>query len=115
MKNFDPPRRFGRLPYFQPVLIERLDHPGGTFALTRDVGLGGFAFVSLEPMGRDRPIRATLSLAQDVVVGEGRVAWENPASDGRYEVGVEFTRMDPVHTALYKSIFEAAERRNRPQ
>jgi len=113
--NYDPPRRFGRLPFYQPVLVERLDHPGGTFALTRDVGQGGFAFVSLEPIGKDRPVRATLSLARDVVVGEGRVAWESRASDGRYEVGVEFTRMDPVHTALFQTIFETAERRSRPQ
>jgi len=103
----DPHRRFFRHPYFQPVLVEQLRGPGGAFALTRDVSLGGFAFVSPEPLGADQPVLATLSIARDVVVGEGRVAWEGPSPDGRYRVGVEFTRMDPVHRALFRAIVGA--------
>jgi len=103
----DPHRRFPRQPYSQPVLVEHIEGPGGAFALTRDVGLGGFAFVSPEPMETDQPVRATLSITRDVVVGEGRVAWAGPTPDGRYRVGVEITRMDPVHRALYRVIVGA--------
>jgi hypothetical protein len=108
MDTRHPRRRFGRLSYFQPVLVERIQSPGGAFALTRDVGLGGFAFVSPESMGQDQPVRATLSLQKDVVVAEGRVVWEHPAPNGRFQVGVEFTRMDPVHRALYRSVVAEA-------
>lgn len=100
----DPRRRFQRMPYAQPVLVQPLEGLGATFALTRDAGLGGFAFFAPEPLGTDRPLRATLSLARDLVVGEGRVAWEERAPDGRYRVGVEFTRMDPVHQSLYRTV-----------
>jgi hypothetical protein len=47
-------------------------------------------------------VRATFQLEREFLVAEGRVAWERPSGDGRFECGLEFTQMDPVHRAMVR-------------
>lgn len=95
-------RRHGRHSYYHPVLLEHSARPKGTFALTRNVSLGGVAFSALEPLGHSAPVRATFKLDQELLIADGRVAWERQADDGRYECGVTFTRLDQAHGALVR-------------
>jgi hypothetical protein len=95
-------RRHGRHPYYSPVVLERPARPGGTFALARNVSLGGAAFSALEPMGSAEPVRATFKFDGEFVVADGRVAWERQAVDGRFECGVTFTHLDQPHGAIVR-------------
>lgn len=97
-------RRYGRHPHFHPILLERVAATGGTFALTRDVSLGGVSFSAPEALGESEPVKATFQLDREYLVVEGRVAWERASVDGRYECGVEFTRMDPLHRAMVRRV-----------
>lgn len=95
-------RRHGRQAHKEAVLLERVASPGGTFAFTRDVSPGGVSLCVSEPLGQSEPVRATFQLDREFLVTEGRVAWERPSGDGRFECGVEFTAMDPVHRAIVR-------------
>jgi len=102
-----PKRRFPRIAAQHTVLVtkagaEKLEE----FAKTRDLGLGGCMFLSDEPLGVGSVIEVLISLAGQVVATTARVVYEH-ASDRRFEVGVEFLRLDPADRELLQSFFDA--------
>jgi PilZ domain len=72
------------------------------FAKTRDLGLGGCMFLSDEPVGTGSVIELLISLSGRVVRTTARVVYENP-SDRRFEVGVEFLRLDSADREALQS------------
>jgi|WetSurMetagenome_2_1015567.scaffolds.fasta_scaffold44136_4 hypothetical protein len=95
-------RRFGRLSIRNAALLERISpEPGGTFASTRDLGLGGCSAVSPVPLGHGAVLKIYLSLGSEVVEALARVVHERPWRDGRYRLGLEILQMDQVHRARY--------------
>jgi hypothetical protein len=81
-------------------------HTVEEFARTRDLGLGGCMFLSDEPLGPGSVIEVLISLAGRVVPTTARVVYER-ASDRRFEVGVEFLRLDPADREFLRSCFDS--------
>lgn len=95
-------RRFGRLCTRRTALLERIaPEPGGTFASTRDVGLGGCSAVSPVPLGPNAVLKVYLSLGSEVVEALARVVHERSWRNGNYRLGLEILQMDQVHRARY--------------
>jgi hypothetical protein len=78
-----------------------LPQSGGVFAVASDLCRGGCTLLAPAPLGAGTALNVHLSLDSDVVEAEGRVVRETLRPDGRYDLGVEFTRMDPVHRARF--------------
>jgi len=102
MKGQPLRRRFGRIPASSAVLIEQLDQDRHcSFALSENLGMGGCALVASDPIPPGSLLKLYLSIRSEVVEAEGRIAHVNRRADGRYDVGIEFVRMDQVHRARY--------------
>ena len=102
MKTMPRRRRFGRVSVRRTALLDRIaPDPGGAFALTRDVGLGGCAAVSSVPLGHGAILKLYLSLGTEVVEALARVVHERPWRNGKYRLGLEILQMDQVHRARY--------------
>jgi hypothetical protein len=95
-------RRFGRLSIRRTALLERIaPQPGGSFASTRDLGLGGCSAVSPVSLGSGAVLKLYLSLDSEVVEALARVVHERSWRNGSYRVGLEILQMDQVHRARY--------------
>ena len=96
-------RRFPRIAAEHAVMVTKVGVDTlEEFAKTRDLGLGGCMFLSDEPVGPGSVIELLISLSGRVVRTTARVVYEN-ASDRRFEVGVEFLRLDPADRELLRS------------
>jgi hypothetical protein len=100
-------RRFPRIAAEHAVLVTK----SGTdaveeFAKTRNLGLGGCMFLSDEALGLGSVIEVLISLAGRVVPTTARVVYEH-AGDQRFEIGVEFLRLDPADRQFLQSFFDA--------
>ena len=95
-------RRFGRVFGSNAVLMELFGpEPMGFFGLTENLGPGGCGVVTSDAMGAGCLLRLYISLHSEVLEADGRIAHERPRTDGRFDVGIEFLRMDQVHRARY--------------
>ncbi|MGE5236064.1 MAG: PilZ domain-containing protein [Acidobacteriota bacterium] len=85
-------RRFPRISSENAVLVKRLTTGSDEgFAKTRDMGLGGCAFVNPDPVGVGSEVELFIAVKLHVVHVRGRVVYEAPAAEGGgVEVGVEF-------------------------
>lgn len=89
-------RKFPRIASHHSVLVQKLEGDVEEFARTKTVGLGGCCFLSADPLGIGAVLNLLISVEHSVVQTKARVAYEMPADDGKYEVGVEFIEMRPV-------------------
>ncbi|HEY6323929.1 MAG TPA: PilZ domain-containing protein [Thermoanaerobaculia bacterium] len=100
-------RRFPRIAAEHTVMVTSAGADTlEAFAKTRDLGLGGCMFLSDEPVGTGSVIELLISLSGRVVRTTARVVYENP-SDRRFEVGVEFLRLDPADRELLQSSLDS--------
>jgi hypothetical protein len=102
-------RRFPRIAAEHAVLVTKTKAGTETleeFAKTRSLGLGGCMFLSDEPLGLGSVIEVLISLAGRVVPTTARVVYER-ANDRRFEIGVEFLRLDPGDRQFLQSFFDA--------
>jgi hypothetical protein len=100
-------RRFPRIAAEHAVMVTRAGPETlEAFAKTRDLGLGGCMFLSDEPLGTGSVIELLISLSGRVVRTTARVIYEN-ASDRRFEVGVEFLRLDPADRELLQASLDS--------
>jgi hypothetical protein len=95
-------RRFPRVPAERPVLFRVLgqDQPLEDLAKTRVLGLGGCCFVTDQSVGFGSLMEVLISFRGRVIRTDGRVAYERPRTDRRYEVGIEFLRL-PAEDRAY--------------
>jgi hypothetical protein len=99
-------RRFPRIPAEYPVLVELVGEPkAGGFAITSVVGLGGCGFVAEEAYGVNSRIKLTLSVQGKMVEAESRVVYENMMEEGKWEIGVEFTKISSFDKFEIESLF----------
>jgi hypothetical protein len=100
-------RRFPRIVAEHAVMVTKVGAETlEEFAKTRDLALGGCMFLSDEPLGKGSVIELLISLSGRVVRTTARVVYEN-ASGRRFEVGVEFLRLDPVDRELLQSSLDS--------
>ena len=100
-------RRFPRIPAEYPLLAEILGKTEtGGFGLTNVVGMGGCSFLANRSYGVASGLKLTISLQGKVVEAEARIVYENPAEEGKWEVGVEFTKISPFDKFAIEALFE---------
>lgn len=96
-------RRFPRIASEHVALVQaRAGQDAEGFAKTRSLGLGGCGFVTDTELAVGDAVSLLLSLAGRAISAQARVVYVAPA-DGRHEVGVEFTEIDPADQAFLKS------------
>jgi c-di-GMP-binding flagellar brake protein YcgR len=106
-KEFPQQRRFPRIAAEHTVLVTKTGAENREeLSRTRDLGLGGCMFLSDEPLGTGSVIEVLISIGRRVVPTTARVVYER-ASERRFEIGVEFLRLDPGDHQFLQSFFGA--------
>lgn len=101
-------RRFPRVRSENPVLVKKLnDESIGAFSKTLEVGLGGCMFLNDEALGPGSLLEFFISVQGRVIEAKARVIYERPMGN-QYEVGVEFTEIDPVERTVLERLFETS-------
>jgi hypothetical protein len=101
-------RRFPRVPSNYAVLVRRIgDEDVEAFGKTRTVGAGGCMFSHDGPLGDGSLLHLLIKVRGEVVGADARVAWERQV-DGRWEIGVEFVRVDDAGEARLQQMFSEA-------
>ena len=99
-------RRFPRVRSENPVLVKKLnDERVGAFSKTQEVGLGGCMFLNDEALGPGSSLEFFVSVQGRVIEAKARVVYEHPVGS-QFEVGVEFTEIDPVDRTVLERLFE---------
>lgn len=109
VEEFEVKRRFPRVPSENAVMVTKLssDHVEG-FTKTRVVGLGGCLLVSDEPLGVGSLLEVLISVRGRVAKSVGRVVYEQPATAGELEVGVEFVDIEDEDREVIRGLFSGA-------
>jgi PilZ domain len=108
-KDMDQKRRYPRVPSENAVLVRKIGVEGvEEFAKTKSMGANGCGFLADEPLGEGSYIELLISVTYKVINTRARVVYEIPA-DGRWEIGVEFVRLDEedreiVDTLMSRSV-----------
>jgi c-di-GMP-binding flagellar brake protein YcgR len=106
-KEFPQQRRFPRIAAEHTVLVTKTGaETHEELSRTRDLGLGGCMFLSDEPLGPGSVIEVLISLGLRVVPTTARVVYEH-AVERRFEIGVEFLRLDPADHQFLQAFFGA--------
>jgi hypothetical protein len=100
-------RRYPRIPSQNAVLVKRLDEdvPSEGFVKTRVVGLGGCMWLCDEALGVDSYLDVLIRVRSTVVQATGKVVYETPLQDGRFEVGVEFVKISDTDRRLLEVLW----------
>ena len=96
MNESSPKRRYPRLGTQKLVIISQVDEdlrkePSHTLSM----GPGGLSLEMREELPVGALLRLHVSLGAEVVRVDGRVAYCRPLSSDSYEIGVEFTELEP--------------------
>jgi hypothetical protein len=84
-------RRYPRIPSENTILLKKLGPAEmESFAKTQIVGLGGCMFVSDELYGTGTYFDLLISVKNTVVKAMGKVVYEVPDADGKFQIGCEF-------------------------
>ena len=105
-------RRFPRIEAQDAVHLRRIGpEVMETCGKTRQIGLGGCTFVNCEPIGRGSAVDLLISVKPHrVIQAVGRVVYEKPIQQDRFEVGVEFLSISPSDRAVLESLFQPEPR-----
>lgn len=84
-------RRFPRIRSENLVLVKKVDEkPEKAVARSVDVGMGGCRFVNDYRLGKGEVVEMVLVFDKDFIEVVGRVLYELPRDDGRFDIGIEF-------------------------
>lgn len=102
-------RRYPRIPSENTVLVtvregEELD----AFAKTNTMGLGGCGFVGEEPLGEGSIVELMISVRPEVVRSTARVVYEHERNDGRWDVGVQFLKLETDDRVILEDLLGTA-------
>ncbi len=100
-------RRFPRIAAKVPVHVKRLGaHMLEGPAKTTVVGLGGCMVEVTEPFGQGSAVELMIDVGGNFISARGRVLYEIPTQDGRYDLGVEFTHLAPGDLRILQTLFD---------
>lgn len=103
-------RRFPRIASRHSVLVkkvgERGDHLVEEFGSTKTIALGGCSFTALEKLGTNSDVELLIAVEGRVINASGRVVYERDLPDGRFEIGVEWARLEPADASRIAELFE---------
>lgn len=103
-------RRFPRIASRHSVLVKKVgdrdDREVEEFASTNTIALGGCSFNALERLGVNSNVELLIAVDGRVINASGRVVYERDLSDGRFEIGVEWVRLDAEDASRIADLFE---------
>jgi hypothetical protein len=106
----DHHRRYPRIPLQNAVLVKKLgDDLVEEFASTRSLAIGGCGFFSQEALGEGSLLDILISIERQVVQVTARVVYEHP-SEGGFDVGVEFLKLDEQKIDLLGELLDRASK-----
>ena len=99
-------RRSGRVRRKNPTLLEAIGQEGhGAFGITEDIGRGGCSVIAPTLLQPGAALKLYLSVRSEVLEAEGRIVHHRSMPDGRYEMGIEILKMDPVQRSRFNLHF----------
>ncbi|MBI3314281.1 MAG: PilZ domain-containing protein [Candidatus Omnitrophica bacterium] len=108
-------RKFPRLNLQCEILIQSDKEAQPLKTITENVGKGGVAVILDRPLERFSRCHIRLELDPSVskMEGDGRVVWAVPTSEGRgakkrFDIGIEFTNLDPVEQEKLRKFLDAS-------
>jgi c-di-GMP-binding flagellar brake protein YcgR len=105
-------RRFPRIASHHSVMVTKLTDGSEEIGLTKTIALGGCGVITADSVGMDHTVELLIAITPDnVIKALGRVVYERPLEDGRYEVGVEFVHMNDDAARHIARLFDATARR----
>ena len=102
-------RRFPRIASRHSVLVKKVGDRGDQveeFGSTKTIALGGCSFTALERLGVGSDLELLIAVEGRVINASAHVVYERAMVDGRFEVGVEWVRLDPADAARITELFE---------
>jgi hypothetical protein len=103
-------RRFPRVPAECPVLVRKLEGDKITrMACTKVMGLGGCMFRHDKPIGDGAVLSLLILVNRGYLEARGRIVYEIPREDQKYDIGVEFIDIAEEDLEALKSLFEKEE------
>lgn len=106
-EEYPEKRRFPRMAAKVPVHVKRLGaHALEGPATATVVGLGGCMVEVTEPFGQGSAVELMIDVGGNFITARGRVLYEIPTGDGRYDLGVEFTHLAPAHLRVLQTLFD---------
>lgn len=83
-------------------------NPREEYGTTRQIGLGGCAVVNERGLAPGSLVELVLPLEGGMVTADGRVAYrlEIEADEPRFEIGIEFLRVEPRHLDRIRRLVE---------
>lgn len=104
---YDKQRRFPRIPAECPVLVRKLDGERTTrISCTKVVGLGGCMFRHDKPFGDGSLLNLLILVRERYLEMRGKVVYEIPREDKRFDIGVEFVEISEEDLAALAVLFE---------
>ncbi len=108
--TFKPTRRFPRIHSRHTVMVSRRG-PEALEGLTTTevVGEGGCMFLHEKALGDGSIIELAITIKDQLIEPIGRVVYEIPREDGRYEIGVEFITLGRRERDALQQLFDEPE------
>ncbi len=79
------------------------------FGRTRSIGVGGCGFESEVSLGVGSIVEVMISVAGRVLQTTARVLYETPREPDKFDVGVEFLRVDVNDRQFLRNLLEGSE------
>lgn len=103
-------RRLPRIAARHAVLVRKAGEGAiEEFGRTRSLGLGGCGFESDVPIGVGSIVEVIISVSGRVLQTTARVLYETPKEGSKYDVGVEFLRVDVDDRQFLRTLLEGLE------
>ncbi len=106
-------RKFPRINIHCEINIHSEEAVNPLSAVTENVGIGGVCVILDRPLGRFEMCRVRFEIDKNLpkIESEGRVVWMVPTRDpkekkSRYDIGIEFTGIDPAMQAVLGRFLE---------
>jgi c-di-GMP-binding flagellar brake protein YcgR len=105
-------RRFPRIASHHSVMVTKLTDGSEERGLTNTIALGGCGVITSDSIGMGNTVELLIAIdPQNVIKALGRVVYERPLDDGRYEVGVEFVHMNDDAARHIARLFDPPQSR----
>jgi len=103
-------RRLPRIAARHAVLVRKAGKDAiEEFGRTRSIGLGGCGFESEVALGVGSIVEVMISVSGRVIQTTARVLYETPKDSSRFDVGVEFLRVDVDDRQFLRTLLEGLE------
>lgn len=97
-------------------MVTKLTDGREELGLTKEIALGGCGVITNDSVGLNNSVELLIAIDGDTVIKAlGKVVYERPLDDGKFELGVEFMHMNDDAARHIVSLFDTPSRRGASQ